>query len=39
MNVSAGWASHVSNRKRDYGNTVQMRFSVMHDTAKQGERN
>ena len=39
MNVSAGSATHVPNCKRDYDNTVQMRFFVMHDTAKRGERN
>jgi hypothetical protein len=39
MNVSAGSANHVPNRRRDYDNTVQMRFSVMHDTAKRDERN
>ena len=39
MNVSDGSATHVPNRKRDYDNTVQMRFSVMHDTAKRDERN
>ena len=27
------------NRKRDYANTVQMRFFVMHGTAKRNERN
>ena len=34
MNVSDGLANHVPNRKRDYDNTVRMRFFVMHDTAK-----
>jgi hypothetical protein len=39
MNVSDGSANHVPNRKRDYANTVQMLFFVMHDTAKRDECN
>ena len=39
MNVSDGSATHVSNRKRDYDNTVQMRFFVMPGTAERDERN
>ena len=33
MNASGGSATHVPNHKRDYDNTVQMRFFVMHGTA------
>ena len=39
MNVSDGSANHVSNCKRDYASTVQMRFFVMRGTAKRDERN
>ena len=39
MNVSDDSATYVPNRKRDHDNTVQMRFFVMHDTAKRDERN
>ena len=39
MNVSDGSATHVPNRKRDYDNTVQMRFFVTHGTAKRDGRN
>ena len=37
MNASGGSATHVPNHKRDYDNTVQMRFFVMHGTAKRDE--
>ena len=37
MNVSAGSATHVANRKRDYDNTVQMRLFVM--TTQRSETN
>ena len=39
MNVSDGSANHVPNRKCDNAITVQMRFFVMHDTAKRDECN
>jgi hypothetical protein len=31
MNVSAGSATHVPTRKRNYDNTVQMRLFVMDE--------
>ena len=40
MNVSAGSATQgLSNRKREYDDTVQMHLFVMHGTAKLDERN
>ena len=40
MNVSAvRQPKYPSNREREYGDTVQMHLFVMHDTAKQDERN